>query len=118
MPDRTLLRGDRTAQLQPRASVLLYVDLEPHPGGADYFLLEEILQLRTCLGFRCSRGERGCERFVGAALCSPSLVGPKSMPSGLCSGLCACVGVMLTNFLDGAMMYDVCEGQGRQYSRL
>ena len=36
------MRGDRTANFN-RAAFFLYVELEPHPGGADYFLLEEII---------------------------------------------------------------------------
>ena len=40
------------------------VELEPHPGGADYFLLEEILRIRACLGCRSRPAECATTRDV------------------------------------------------------
>ena len=46
----------------------MYVELDPHPGGADYFLLEEILRIRACLGCRSRPAECATTRDVADAV--------------------------------------------------
>ena len=92
----------------------MYVELDPHPGGADYFLLEEILRIRACLGCRSRPAECATTRDV-AVLFDGRLI-DAARGCIVYTRPCAHVGVMSSDFDDGSMLYDVRGGQVRRNS--